>query len=199
MDYQKAKDFIINKLSNGLSQDLRYHNIDHTLDVLQSVEKLCEMENVNGHDLILLNTAALFHDSGMLVKYEEHEEASTQLTRKLLPEMGYTDEDIKIINKMILTTRLPQSAQTHLEKILCDADLDYLGRDDFFMIAHQLKYEWNKLNINKISLKRWYELQSDFLETHTYYTDSAVMMRQEKKNQNLSEVKELLIKHEQCI
>ncbi|MCX6235735.1 MAG: HD domain-containing protein [Bacteroidetes bacterium] len=199
MDYEKAKDFIINKLSNGLSPDLRYHNVDHTLDVLQSVEKLCEMENVNGHDLILLNTAALFHDSGMLVQYEEHEEASTRLTRKLLPEMGYTAEDIKIINKMILTTRLPQSAQTHLEKILCDADLDYLGRDDFFMIAHQLKYEWNKLNINKVSLKRWYELQSDFLETHTYYTDSAVILRQKKKNQNLSEVKELLIKHEHCI
>jgi predicted metal-dependent HD superfamily phosphohydrolase len=199
MDYEKAKDFIIKRLKNGLSSDLRYHNIEHTFDVLQSVEKLCQMENVNGPDLLLIKTAALFHDSGMLVRYENHEEASTELTRKYLPEFGYTAHDIEIINQMIITTKLPQKAKTHLEKVLCDADLDYLGRDDFFMIAHKLKYEWNKLNINKISLKEWYELQRDFLETHTYFTKSAIKLHQKKKSQNLIEVKELLVKHEHCI
>ena len=199
MDYEKAKEFIIKRLKNGLSPDLRYHNIEHTFDVLQSVEKLCQMENINGHDLLLIKTAALFHDSGMLIRYENHEEASTELTRTFLPEFGYTDQDIEIIDKMIITTKLPQKATTHLEQVLCDADLDYLGRDDFFMIAHKLKYEWNKLNINKVSLTRWYELQRDFLETHTYFTKSAIKLHQKKKSQNLTEVKELLVKHEHCI
>jgi predicted metal-dependent HD superfamily phosphohydrolase len=198
MDYQKAQDYIFERLKNELGPDYRYHNLEHTLDVLQSVEILGKMEKINGNDMLLIKTAALFHDAGMLIRYNGHEDESADLAKKILPQFGYTDAEIEAIHHMILTTRLPQSAHTHLEQILCDADLDYLGREDFFMIAHRLKYEWNRLNINKITLKKWYELQLAFLQRHTYYTQSAARLRQEKKKQNLTEVNELLIKHDQC-
>ena len=93
---------------------------------------------------------------------------------------------------MIVTTKLPQSASTFLEKILCYADLDYLGREDFFMIAHQLKYEWNIMNIRHTTLREWYELQIIFLENHQFFTKSARKLREEKKAENLKQVKELV-------
>ncbi len=197
MDYKKAKEYILTRLKNELGPDYRYHNLEHTLDVLQSVEVLGKMEKINGDDMLLIKTAALFHDAGMLRCYNGHEEASVVLAREVLPQFGYSNEEIAAIDDMILSTRLPQHAHTHLEQILCDADLDYLGRDDFFMIAHRLKYEWNRLNIQKISLKKWYELQLAFLQQHHYFTQSAIRLRQEKKKQNLTEVNELLIKQDQ--
>ena len=193
MNFVKAKEFLLSKLERELDPTLKYHNTEHTQDVLQSVENLGKMERVNGKDFILLKTAALFHDSGMLIQYDDHEEASTRLASRYLPDFGYTAQEIKVINKMIMSTSLPQNANTELEKILCDADLDYLGRVDFFMIAHRLQYEWNELNIKETNLKTWYKLQIEFLENHNYFTVSAKKLRQKKKEQNIKEIKDLLI------
>jgi len=195
MDYNGAKDFIVRKLNEELKPELLYHSVEHTIDVLESSVRIGSLENINGHEMMLLKTASLFHDSGMLIQYVGHEEASTVLTKKHLPEFGYTDKDIECINKMIMTTKLPQSAKSHLEMIICDADLDYLGRDDFFMIAHRLQYEWNKLEINQTDLVSWYELQYKFLTNHKYFTKAALSTRNEKKLQNIEEVKELLSKN----
>lgn len=192
MDYSKAREYITSKLADELNPDLSYHNIDHTLDVLNAASHLAVRESISQHETTLLETAALFHDSGMLHTYNGHEEASVKIVKETLPDFGYTPEDISAISDMIITTKLPQSASTHLEKILCDADLDYLGREDFFMIAHQLQYEWNILEIRKTTLREWYELQIMFLEEHTFFTLSAQKLRNEKKADNLKQVKELV-------
>ena len=192
MKFTEARDFIIEKLVDELDPDLTYHNIDHTLDVLNAAGNLAELEKISTHDRALLETAALFHDSGMLTTYIGHEEASVDIARKYLPDFDYDKKDIDIISDMIITTKLPQSATTYLEKILCDSDLDYLGREDFFMIAHQLRYEWNILNIRYTTLRDWYELQIMFLENHNFFTPSSRRLRDEKKANNLEQVKELV-------
>ncbi len=128
----------------------------------------------------------------MLKTYIGHEEASVEIVQETLPRFGYDKKDIDLISEMIITTKLPQSANTYLEKILCDADLDYLGREDFFMIAHQLQYEWNVLNIRHTTLREWYELQIMFLENHSFFTNSAIRLRDEKKADNLKQVQELV-------
>ena len=192
MEYQKVKEDIIGRLRAELNPLLAYHNADHTLDVLEAATRLAGLENINGHDRDLLLTAALFHDTGMLQTYAGHEEASAEIAHEILPAYGYHTADINTIAGMILTTQIPQSAGTHLEKMLCDADLDYLGRDDFFMIAHQLRYEWNVLNFRHTTLREWYELQIIFLENHRFFTQTAREMRETTKAGNLRQIKELV-------
>jgi uncharacterized protein len=191
MDFKAAKEFVLNKLKSELKPDLHYHCLTHTLDVYESAKKLGTLENITGSDLILLETAALFHDTGFLAGYKDHEEQSVNVVKKVLPGFGYTAGEVEIISNMILATRLPQKPVTLLEKILCDADLDYLGRDDFFMIANKLLCEWNENGI-PVSLKKWYHIQVNFLENNHYFTKSAISLRKAKKNQNLSQIQELL-------
>ncbi len=192
MNLIDAKEFIIEKLAKELNPDFTYHRIEHTLDVYESAVRIAEIENIKGKDLIILKTAALFHDSGILKQYIDHEEASIDIMREILPVFDYSPEEIEEIGKTIMATKLPQNAKTYLGEILCDADLDYLGRDDFIMISHQLRHEWNILDVNKMNLKQWYNLQVNFLENHQYYTDTSIALRQEKKIENLNEIKELL-------
>lgn len=191
MDIIASKDFFLDKLQRELSPDLYYHSIYHTLDVHDAAVKIAEMENVNGHDLLLLRTAAYLHDSGLTNTYSGHEEASVKIAKQYLPKFGYDKQEIEAVSSMILTTKLPQCAETKLEQILCDADLDYLGRDDFFMIAHKLRCEWNKY-LKYTTLKEWYYIQIKFLEEHTYFTESARKLRCGKKQENLSQIKELM-------
>ena len=191
IDFKAAKEFILDKLKTGLNPDLYYHCFNHTLDVYQSALKLAKLEKIDKRNSILLETAALFHDSGFLLGYKDHEDCSVKFTKTHLPKFGYTAVDIETICSMILATKLPQSPKTILQKILCDADLDYLGRDDFFMIANQLLCEWN-VNGIPTTLKKWYHIQVDFLSNNNYFTQSAKKLRVEKKKKNLSEIKNLL-------
>jgi len=192
MNYSGVKTFILEKLSRELKPTLFYHDLNHTLDVLRSVERLATLEKITGDDLILLQTASLFHDAGMIKTYIGHEQASTELTQEFLPAFDFTPDQIGKINKMIMTTKLPQSATGALEQILCDADLDYLGRDDFFMIAHRLKLEWVIQKIKPTTLREWYFLQIAFLTNHRYFTKSANELREAKKQENLLQIKEIM-------
>ena len=131
INFAATKRFVLSKLRKELSHKLYYHSPEHTIDVYYATLRFAKMEKVSGHDLLLLKTAALYHDIGLIKQYREHEAASVQIANETLPEFGYSLEDIKVICHLITCTRLPQSAESKLEKILCDADLDYLGRDDF--------------------------------------------------------------------
>lgn len=191
MNFQAAKSFVLDKLKYELKTDLYYHCVTHTLDVYESAKKLADMENIKGKDLVLLKTAALYHDTGFLLGYSDHEEQSVIFAKQHLPEFGYNNKEIEMVCSLILATRLPQKPVTILEKILCDADLDYLGRDDFFMIANKLLCEWNENGI-PITLKKWYQIQVTFLENNDYFTESAIALRKEKKRDNLSQILELI-------
>ncbi|MFZ4401239.1 MAG: HD domain-containing protein [Bacteroidales bacterium] len=191
INFAALKKFVLQKLRNELSPKLYYHSIEHTIDVFNASSRLAKMEKIKGQDLILLKTAALLHDIGLIKKYKEHEDASIQIARESLSVFAYSKDDIDTICRMINCTRLPQCPENKMEKILCDADLDYLGRDDFFMIAHKLRYEWEELGYLHSTLKEWYQLQIKFLEEHHYFTNAANDLRYNGKIKNLLEIKDL--------
>ena len=149
------------------------------------------MEGVTGENIFLLKTAALYHDGGFVEKYMENEEIGARMAREVLPRFGYSEEQIKTVEKLIMATRVPQQPRDHLEKIICDADLDYLGRDDFHLIADRLRKEFLAHGVVQ-SDREWDELQVKFLTTHRYFTESAKKQRQPGKLKHLDEVKKRL-------
>lgn len=192
MDFTGAKEYIIKRMKRELDPRLEYHRIEHTYDVLNAAIIIAEKEGVKQHELELIKTSAVFHDSGIIKTYIGHEVASAEIVHEVLPKFGYTSDEINQIAQMILTTQLPQGATNFLEQILCDADLDYLGRKDFFMISVRLFHEWNILGIKKMNLKEWYHLQVEFLSSHHYFTQCAINLRREQKLRNLDQIKDLL-------
>ena len=81
-------------------------------------------------------------------------------------------------------TELPHKPINKLQEIICDADLDYLGTDDFEEIADRLRRELTEMGKLE-SRKQWDEIQVKFLKQHQYFTQTAIQMRQEKKMENL--------------
>jgi len=191
MDFEGAKKYTLDRLNNELNDKLHYHSTEHTLDVMDAVTRLAEMENVNGHDQALLKTAALFHDLGFVETYDGHEDASIRIAKDVLPAYGYSPEDIKVIEGLIRSTEIPQTPQNHLEEIMADADLDYLGRDDLYVIGQRLQYEWQLHGIVS-SLREWHEKQLRFLKVHTYFTESAKKLRDKRKQENIKELEILM-------
>ncbi len=192
MQFEAAKTFIIDKLKKELPDHLFYHSVNHIMDVYNASEILAKEEKINDYDLTLLLTAALFHDSGFLVQQKDHEKISCEIARAHLPSFGYSNEDIENICGMISATKVPQNPQNHLEQIICDADLDYLGRDDFFAIGNKLFTELSLYGIIR-NENEWNNLQIRFLESHTYFTDSAKRLRKDKKQEHLELIKSKIV------
>lgn len=188
MQFEQARDFIFDELRKGLSGQLTYHSIAHVQDVYQAAEYLGKQEGLTGYELKLLLTAASYHDAGFLKEARDHEEESCRIAGGVLPGYGYSAEDIARICGMIRATRIPQSPHNHLEEILADADLDYLGRDDFFSIGEQLFTELKTAGVLN-SEEAWNRMQVRFLESHRYFTPTAIRERGPKKQENLAAVK----------
>jgi uncharacterized protein len=188
MQFKRAGKFILNKLRNELPAHLSYHGIDHTLDVYAAAERIAKEKGISSYEQKLLLTAALFHDSGFIKRREGHEAESCNFARQYLPLYGYHPTEIELICGMIMATRIPQSPQTYLEEILCDADLDYLGRNDFFSTGNKLFEELKFEGLIKTE-NEWNKIQESFMTRHHYHTANSVKLRQAKKEEYLNLVK----------
>lgn len=187
MQLDLAERYILNRLKEELSPDLTYHNDFHTVDVYAAARQIAGQEGVTGSQLQLLLTAALFHDAGFLINAKAHEVLSCAIAEEALPAFGYTEADIAVICKLIMATEIPQQPTQHLEEILCDADLDYLGRDDFFARS-ELLYEEMR-NLGSVGSREEYErIQLTFLNSHRYFTGTSKKLRGAKKEDNLKKL-----------
>jgi HD superfamily phosphodiesterase len=187
-EFQKLKKLIFGKLEKELPMHFSYHNIDHTIDVMQAAESIAGKEGINGNDKRLLLTAALFHDTGFLNSREEHETISCYIARQYLPDYNYQPAEIDLICGIIMATRIPQSPQNRLGEILADADLDYLGRDNFFILSHRLFTELQAEGIIKDE-EEWNKEQADFIGDHKYFTETSIKLRQAKRDQHITVIK----------
>jgi len=189
IDFQTLKEKILTMLSLHTDPVLTYHTVKHTADVLQSAERIALEEGItNEKKLLLLKVAALYHDTGFLHTYKGHEEKSCEMVRKDLANSDFSAGDINTICSIIMATRIPQSPKTHLEEIICDADLDYLGRDDFAVISNQLRNEFFQLGIVHTE-EEWMQVQIRFFESHRYFTKTTREKRSRKKMKHLEQLK----------
>jgi uncharacterized membrane-anchored protein YitT (DUF2179 family)/HD superfamily phosphodiesterase len=195
MRFEEARNYLLNKLESEVPTDLNYHSIQHTRDVLSASEELAATENISEYDLILLKTAAVFHDAGFLTVYTGHEEESCKIATAILPDFDYSPEAIQEICQMIRATKLPQEPLDKKAKILCDADLYYLGTSNYRENAENLFLEMMTAGIVKSRIE-WTERQIHFLEEHKYFTQTAIDKLSAGQHQNLVAVRaELKFSH----
>jgi len=189
VDYNKLKARVLGYLEDQLPEELFYHGTHHTLDVLKVCNDYIERNEIVAKEALLLRTGVLFHDFGFTRSFEDHEKNGAFLAQRILPDFGFDQSDIEVVKGLILATRIPQNPSNDLERIICDADLDYLGREDYYPISETLYKELKSLG--KIETeKEWNQLQIRFLEAHKYHTDFAVENRQPEKEIRIAELKE---------
>jgi adenylate cyclase len=189
--FTDLQEMILDKLEKELPDKLFYHNVKHTVDVVTEVELIGWGEGCSDEEILLLKTAALFHDAGHTIAYDNHEFFGTQIARQVLPGHGYTPEQIERICSIIMATMLPPKPANLLESIICDSDLDYLGRSDFIPVSNTLYEELRAQNKMK-SLNDWNKLQVKFISGHQYFTETARSLREVNKKLQIERIQSLI-------
>ncbi len=190
--YDDLEEFMLDKLERELPKYLYYHNLKHTIDVGIQAELLGRGEGISDEEMLLLKTAALFHDSGQSIQTSGHELIGTKIASEILPRFGYSYEQITAINEIIMATKLPPEPKSLLQKIICDADLDYLGRSDFIPVSNMLYKELHEQNLIG-SINDWNKLQVKFLSIHQYFTETGNKLREVNKQTQIERLKSEII------
>ena len=193
----KIVDRYIRKLfKEELPGVLKYHDANHTLHPTKGVVAIANniaiAENIPAHDRELLIAAAYFHDTGYIREFNKNEPIAARMAGRILELIGYQPKEIDKIQKMILSTDLEREPTTHTEKILCDADLDHLGREDFFKLDAKLRDGRRARGLDVSDDLKWYKGTLAIVEKHRYYTASQKKMRQPGKQKNVQKLKKKL-------
>jgi uncharacterized protein len=191
-DFEGAWRYALSRLEHELAPELVYHSLGHTRDdVVPAADRLAAQERVDGDGLRVLLTGAYFHDVGFVEQRQDHELAGVRIAQAVLPGFGFSPEQIQAVQGLLLATRLPQSPHNLFEAILTDADLDVLGREDYWTRNLDLRREWAAYGEHSTD-RQWYESQLNFLESHHYFTDAARRLRGPVKQKNIERLRALL-------
>lgn len=194
--YNQLETEILETLKTDIPKEITYHNLNHTKDVINSAGIIAIGEGICPQDkgFLTVRTGALFHDTGYASSnkdYKNHEQIGANFAKEFLHYTGYNNREIKKVMGIIMATKLPQNPKTLLEKIVCDADVANFGRDDFFELGEHLRKELKNLGIEK-SDKEWYDGTLKLLEGHSYHTNTAKLLWDDKKEENMKKLRDML-------
>jgi adenylate cyclase len=191
IQFTDIQEEILDKLEMELPAYVFYHNVKHTVDVVTEVELIGWAEGCNDEEILILKTAGLFHDTGITVAFDNHEFHGAEYARRILPGYNYSAEQIDRICALIMATKLPPKPSNLLEEIICDSDLDYLGRSDFIPVSNTLFEELKAQNKMK-DLNEWNKMQVKFISGHQYFTRTARSLREVNKQLQIERIQSLI-------
>ncbi|MGY0037904.1 Pycsar system effector family protein [Pedobacter sp. NJ-S-72] len=200
MNYLEILDQVRAHVSNLFhtkkDERLIYHNLLHTEQVVKATVKIANHYQLSDHDFFIVNVAAWFHDIGYLTSCEKHEERGAALAKEFLESKGAEPELTSQVMNCILATQMPQRPVGLLEEIVCDADLFHLGSEDFKERNKLIRKEAIAFIGRDIDKHEWRLKTIMLFEAHHYHTDYCIDLLARKKEMNLNELKEKLIKDE---
>lgn len=189
MDILKiSEDYVKNLFKDRLSSVYTYHNLDHTIQVVDKIKILAKEENIGPEDTENLLLAGWFHDLGYIDDADNHEEESRKEAANFLKQYGFPEDRITKIGELILATDKFYKPKNHLEEIIKDADLYHLASDDYFRICENLRQEIKEVHHQKFSKQQWSELNIVFFSKHQFYTKFAKENWQPIKEKNVDKI-----------
>jgi len=162
-----------------------FHDLEHTLTVARTAKAIGQAMKITPHELVLVEIAALFHDTGYALAYTGHEAHSADLAQLFLERAKASKADIARVRGMIAATRMGSTPRTTLQKILRDADSAKAGQVDFIEKSELLRRELETIHGARASATAWLAENLAYLKAHHFYTPHARERYESQKRINL--------------
>ncbi|MEO6729580.1 MAG: Pycsar system effector family protein [Ferruginibacter sp.] len=170
-------------------QNLAYHNLAHTEDVVKAAIQASNHYQLNDHDFFVVMAAAWFHDMGYFFGGPaNHEKVGAEKATDFLNSIGVDEQTISKVKACIMATRIPQSPVDLLEQIVCDADLFHLGTNEFGERNKLMRKEFDTSFNMHFSKEEWRKKNIELLQSHHYFTEYCKLLLDEKKKENLEKL-----------
>lgn len=168
---QEIKEYVVVLLTDNLSEELTFHNLGHTFEVVEALQKIIGQTALSEEDSLIVQTAAWFHDCGYAICYKGHEEESKRIAKEFLENYGCEKVFIEKVLQCIESTKFPQHPVSDIEKIICDADMFHLTKTNYYQYEKALRLEFEKYLGLIFTDEEWKIKNNDFLRNHQYFTE----------------------------
>lgn len=173
------------------NKELYYHNLEHTLSVVEAVDKITAHYPLSAEDLLALKLTAWFHDTGYLfVGKKDHEAKSVALAEDFLKQQNTDGKILQKVKQYILATRMPQRPESLPEEIICDADLFDLGTDRFAENNKNVRKELEEYLGREMTGEEWRSCSIELLKLQVYKTDYCRGLLREGLEKNIRAIQE---------
>ncbi len=194
--YKKIEHYVTGLFENLQDDTLVFHNLKHTQNVVARTKEIAGHYHVSEREMLILFTAAWFHDTGYLfTEAAKHEAMSAEVMRKFIYENSDDSGIIDEIEKCIMATKSPRNPSGILQEIICDADTYNLGTKEFKTTNKRVKEEMKLKNIDIGKLE--FSISTvKMLEHHQFYTTYCKDQLTETKEFNMKKLKNKIQKWE---
>ncbi len=183
---EKTKKFVVELLSNDLSQDYLYHNLRHTQRVVKSTKELLNASSLPDEEKEALELAAWLHDTGYTKGSQDHETNSKKIAETFLAQEKYDPVMIAKVGACIMATARYEEPMTLPEEIIRDADSSHFAQKSYLETCELLREELSLLDIASYTHQEWLEANIKMFRTeHRFFTDYAKKNWQPGKDKNL--------------
>jgi predicted metal-dependent HD superfamily phosphohydrolase len=187
---KQTEQYITGLYESAGKSNLVYHTIDHTKKVVDHVNEIAAHYDLSEKEILVLNIAAWFHDTGHL--YEDpatHEQKSVELMRNWISQKDIYAALSDDIAATILATKIDRPPANFLQEIIKDADTYHFGTRDFKKVDKLMKKEMKLRNLHTIVMD-WEKNTLALLESHKFYTDYCRSHLDDRKEKNILKLKE---------
>jgi len=167
----ESREFVRRLFGEKLAPWVSYHDFCHTEETVEAALEIGTASGLGGEEMEVLMLAAWFHDTGYTEIADGHEERSVTIAADYLSRHEYSEENLRKISGCIMATKVPQRPGNLTEQVICDADMLFLGREEFFRKNDLLKKEIEKREGKLMPAAEWLKRSIEFLEDHVYHTE----------------------------
>ena len=182
------EEYVVNIMTN-IASNMYFHNVTHIMDVCEQITLLSRTEGIKDEDVLLLQTAALLHDIGYAITYDDDiSTVSENIAREFLPSFQYKPHQIDRICDLMKIANYDSIPNGIVEEVMHDANHMYYGRTDYVDLMKNLFRELEEHNI-QINKTDWFLNQINRLANHKFYTQTAKKMVEVTVDQQINNLK----------
>lgn len=177
--------FVEEYMKARLPEQFVFHNYNRTAKVARICDTLSIQSDLKKSEKVLLHLAALFIDIGYCHDSRNSATAGAQIARNYFSEKGLDETAVRVITESIEAIGYPQQPVSLVAQYLCDADMFYLGSNNFSLNSELLREETSRVARITFTDRDWIKEQLQVLEDHTYFTREARKLFKKRRRNNI--------------
>lgn len=184
---QETEVYIKDFFAEHIRPEYVFHDLEHTIQTVAAVRMIAEGFQVDQQDMLIVQLATWFHDTGYSDGPKDHEARSCVNAEAFL-RGKITDDDLASVLGCIRSTKVPQQPNTLLEQIICDADLSHLGMNSYWDRTGKFRQELILTSKSIMSEQDWVDFELNFMLNHNYHTAVANELFNKRKAKHIQQL-----------
>ena len=184
---QDTEIYIKDYFAEHIRQEYVFHDLEHTVQTVAAVHMIGEGFHLDQRDMLVLQLATWFHDTGYFDGPKDHEARSCTIAEQYL-RGKISDDELEAVLGCIRATKVPQQPNNLLEQIICDGDLSHLGMESYWDRTGKFRQELILTRKSIMSEQDWVDFELNFMLNHNYHTAVANELFNKRKAKHIQQL-----------